>query len=135
LLLIDTNILVRCSAGNAMPRIFALRDRGVALATTENNANEMFETLLKKFGHNIESADREVRRILEPLELIGLDEYANLRGDAGARLRDGGKSDWPALAAAMALDGEIWSEDVDFFGVGVPVWSTANVHLVTAETE
>jgi predicted nucleic acid-binding protein len=64
------------------------------------------------------------------MELIPAEEYEHLRHDADARLREGGKSDWPALAAALALEAEIWSEDVDFFGVGVPVWSTNNVQFV-----
>ena len=113
-----------------MSRITELRERGVELATTEKNANELFATLLNKFGHDAQSADFEVRRVLEPLEVLGQDQYEYMRGAADARLRIGGKSDCPALAAALALEGEIWSEDVDFFGVGVPVWSTANVHLV-----
>jgi predicted nucleic acid-binding protein len=134
LLLIDTNILVRCSAGKAMPRLFELRAQGVRLAATEHNADELFNTLINKFGHDPESANLEVRRIVEPIELIGAEEYEHMRGAADERLREGGKLDWPALAAAMALEGEIWSEDVDFFGVGVPIWSTANVHLVTGDT-
>ncbi len=116
-----------------MPRVHQIRDRGVKLATTENNAEELYNTLISKFGYSAESADVEVSRVLEPIELIGADEYKHLRAAADERLRDGGKSDWPALAAALALEGEIWSEDVDFFGVGVPIWSTANVHLVKGE--
>jgi hypothetical protein len=116
-----------------MPSVYQLYDRGVKLATTANNAEELYSILINKFGHNPDSADGEVARVLEPMELIAAEEYEHLRGAADERLRIGGKSDWPALAAAMALEGEIWSEDVDFFGVGVPVWSSANVHLVEVE--
>ncbi len=76
--------------------------------------------------------DGEVRKVLDPLEIVGPAQYEHLRIAANARLRVGGKSDWPALAAALALDGEIWSEDVDFFGVGVPIWSTANIQFFGA---
>lgn len=133
MLLIDTNILLRCSLGRALARVNVLRDKGVNLATTEDNADELFEKLLNKFGHSLDTAEAEVQRVLEPLTVIGAEEYEHLRGAADGRLREGRKSDWPALAAAMALEGEIWSEDVDYFGVGVPVWSTANVHLVAPE--
>jgi predicted nucleic acid-binding protein len=133
LLLIDTNILVRCSVGRALTRVIALRDCGVELATTESNADELFTKLTGKFGYSEEIAAAKVQRVLEPLAVIATEEYAHLRDAADERLREGGKSDWPALAAALALEGEIWSEDVDFFGVGVPVWSTANVHLVKGE--
>lgn len=135
MLLIDTNILVRCSVGRALIRVIELRDRGVSIATTEKNAAELFAKLTDKFGYNAEIARNKVRRVLEPMEVIGVEEYEHLRDAAYERLREGGKSDWPALAAAMALEGEIWSEDVDFFGVGIPVWSTANVHLVRVEAQ
>jgi predicted nucleic acid-binding protein len=133
LLLIDTNILVRCSVGRALTRVIALRDRGIDLATTETNADELFSKLTDKFGYSQEIAAAKVQRVLEPMSIIGAEEYEHMRSAAAERLRDGGKSDWPALAAAMALEGEIWSEDVDYFGVGIPVWSTANVHLIKGE--
>ncbi|MSV27230.1 MAG: hypothetical protein EXQ52_00555 [Bryobacterales bacterium] len=37
-------------------------------------------------------------------------------------LRD--ESDWPILAAALALRCPIWTEDTDFFGCGVATWTT-----------
>ena len=58
------------------------------------------------------------------------EEYDWLRSYADARLREGGKSDWPVLAAAMAFEADIWSGDTDLFGVGVPVWTTDNVRFV-----
>ncbi len=36
-------------------------------------------------------------------------------------------ADWPSVALALALDAAIWTEDRDFFGIGVAVWSTATV--------
>lgn len=134
MLLIDTNILVRCSLGRALVRVKELRERGVTVATTENNVDELFSKLIGKFRLSTDSAEAELGRVLAPMEVLGAVHYEHLRGAADARLREGGKSDWPALAAAMAFEGEIWSEDVDFFGVGVPVWSTANVHLMQDDT-
>jgi predicted nucleic acid-binding protein len=37
--------------------------------------------------------------------------------------------DWPILAAALAYDCPVWTEDSDFFGVGVPTWTSALVHI------
>ncbi|HYN46513.1 MAG TPA: PIN domain-containing protein [Allosphingosinicella sp.] len=134
MLVTDTNILVRCSLGLAMAHVSALRERGVRLATTDRNAAELLAVLVHKLGVETEEAATEVVRVLAPFEVLFGAEYEFDRIRASDRLREGGKSDWPALAAAMALEGEIWSEDVDYFGVGVPVWSTANLHFVEAET-
>lgn len=119
--------------GRALDRVTELRDRGVKLATTDRNADECFERLVNKFGNSVVTAEKEVERVIQSMELIPAEEYEHLRGAADARLRVGGKSDWPALAAALALEAEIWSDDVDFFGVGLPVWSSANVQFVEGE--
>lgn len=74
-------------------------------------------------------------RILRPFEVIDLQVYGDWRGIAASRLREGGQSDWPSLAAAIALDCAIWSEDVDYFGTGVAVWSSRNVLECTTEKE
>jgi len=37
--------------------------------------------------------------------------------------------DWPVVAAALALGCPIWTEDQDFFGVGVPTWTSARVDV------
>jgi predicted nucleic acid-binding protein len=46
--------------------------------------------------------------------------------EAAALIRIGHRdpSDWPTIAVALALDAGIWTSDRDFFGCGVPVWST-----------
>jgi predicted nucleic acid-binding protein len=44
-------------------------------------------------------------------------------------LRDRDESDWPVLAIALALGCAIWSEDQDFFGTGVAVWTTSRIEI------
>jgi hypothetical protein len=43
---------------------------------------------------------------------------------ARQRLQKRDEEDWPVLAAAMALECPIWTEDVEFFGTGVATWTT-----------
>ena len=135
MLVTDTNILQRVSRGRAMRHVAALARRGARLATTDRNALELRRNLVSVLGLTEAEATVELERVLAPFELIPTDAYDYRRADADARLREGGKADWPALAAALAFEGDIWSEDVDFFGVGVPVWSTNNVHLIEPEQD
>lgn len=52
--------------------------------------------------------------------------YAPYEGEARWRsVRD--PDDWPTVAAAMAVDAAVWTEDHDFFGTGVATWTTATV--------
>ena len=131
-LITDTNILIRCSQGKASVRVRALRAAGVHLVTTERNAEEMVGVLQGVFGFTEKDALIQTGRILAPFEVIEIGAYAHMRTEASRRLEPHCQGDWPALAAAMALDAAIWSEDDDFFGVGTPVWSSRNV-LIAAE--
>jgi predicted nucleic acid-binding protein len=45
--------------------------------------------------------------------------------EALARIPD--KDDWPALALALQLECAIWTEDQDFFGIGIATWTTNTV--------
>lgn len=115
-----------------MRRVVELRKRGVALATTDRNAAEAMDVLIGKVGLSEAEASDILVEVLRPFELIATEEYDYLEPVAAERLREGGQSDWPVLAAAMAVESDIWSDDVDFFGTGVPVWATPNVRFVEA---
>lgn len=37
--------------------------------------------------------------------------------------------DWPVVATALTFNCPIWTEDQDFFGVGLPTWTTDRIHI------
>ena len=55
--------------------------------------------------------------------------YADFRAEAQLRLRGRDEEDWPFVALALTLNCPIWTEDQDFFGSGVPTWTTDRVEL------
>jgi predicted nucleic acid-binding protein len=49
--------------------------------------------------------------------------YSAIEDEARARaVRD--PTDWPVVAAALALSASIWTNDNDFLGTGVATWTT-----------
>jgi len=52
-----------------------------------------------------------------------------MRAAALSRIGARDPDDWPVVACALLLNCPIWTEDRDFFGVGVPIWTTALVEL------
>lgn len=57
--------------------------------------------------------------------IVILDEaiYSAIEDEARARaVRD--PTDWPVVAAALALSAGIWTNDNDFLGTGVATWTT-----------
>lgn len=55
--------------------------------------------------------------------------YLDAREEALARIAARDEREWPILAVALTLEVPIWTEDQDFFGAGVPTWTTGRVRL------
>jgi len=49
--------------------------------------------------------------------------------EARERLHGRDDNDWPVVASALALGCGIWSEDADFFGTGVAIWTTSRIEI------
>lgn len=60
---------------------------------------------------------------------MGADAYSAFEQMARRRLAGRDQEDWPVLAAALALNCPIWTEDTDFFGAGIATWTTDRVEL------
>jgi predicted nucleic acid-binding protein len=58
----------------------------------------------------------------DSVRVIPRNVYAPFADTAHARIGD--PHDWSAIALALASGSGIWTEDRDFFGVGLPVWNT-----------
>ena len=61
-------------------------------------------------------------RVIEELE------YGPYEAEARDRIPQD-PNDWPTVALALALGTSIWTADQDFFGCGVPVWTTQTLLL------
>lgn len=66
-------------------------------------------------------------RVMDTVQTISLDALEPTEVEARARIGVRDPDDWPTLAAALLLECPIWTEDQDFFGSGVPTWTTATV--------
>jgi predicted nucleic acid-binding protein len=75
--------------------------------------------------------------LLEHLETIvhpvAEDTYTTFQATAMARIAARDEDDWPIVATALALDCPIWTEDQDFFGTGVPTWTSDRIELFLAD--
>jgi predicted nucleic acid-binding protein len=63
----------------------------------------------------------QIGRIVEPVDRSLYEDYENL---ARERVLTRDPGDWPIVAVALLLDFPIWTEDQDFFGSGVAIWTT-----------
>jgi predicted nucleic acid-binding protein len=68
-------------------------------------------------------------RLASVVQTVEAETYQSFESVARQRIARRDEDDWPILAAALAMDCPIWTEDTDFFGCGVATWTTDRVEL------
>jgi predicted nucleic acid-binding protein len=137
MIVLDANILIRAVLGRRVRQLMdSYTGQGVRFFAPDvafADAAKYLPPLLTKRGkpHADLSASLEyLRNIIEP---VGPELYAMFEGDARLRLRGRDESDWPVLATALGLACGVWTEDADFFGTGIAVWTTNRVEIFLKE--
>lgn len=132
MIVLDANILIRAVLGRRVRQIleeYATRGaKFYAPAHSYAEAERHLPDLLKKFGKvgEVSAELHYLESLVEPLEI---ELYAVFEKEARIRLVGRDEEDWPVLAAAFALASPIWTEDKDFFGTGVPTWTTKHIEI------
>jgi len=133
MIVLDANILIRAVLGKRVGLLLEeYAGYGIRFYAPESayrEAEEYLPSLLRKKGDSdtgVAAALRNLQRFVEPIDGSSYEGFA---GEAKHRLRGRDEEDWPVLAAALALACPIWTEDTDFFGIGVAVWNTARVEI------
>lgn len=134
-LVLDANILIRAVLGTRARNIIvnnAGRTTFFAPEVAYADARKYLPSLIAKRCSSPEAAV-QLLEVLDALEGVVLavahEAYDVARLDAQARLSGRDLNDWPILATAMVLGCPIWTEDQDFFGTGVPTWTTDRVEV------
>jgi predicted nucleic acid-binding protein len=63
------------------------------------------------------------------VRVIPIEMFVHLEPEARERLKGRDQDDWPYLALVLLFDCPLWTEDRDFFGCGVPLWTTDRVEI------
>jgi len=133
MIVLDANILIRTILGRrARQLVETYTMQGVRFYAPDvafEDAERYLPALLKKHGKadtNLSASLEYLREIVEPVER---ELYGLFEAEARERLRGRDEDDWPVLATALALACAIWTEDTDFFGTGIAVWTTNRVEI------
>jgi predicted nucleic acid-binding protein len=138
-IVLDTNILMRAVLGKKARQLITEHAGHVAFYTPQvayDDARRHLPTVFSKRGWSDEqlAVSLAVLDALEPVvHAVEDDFYAAKRSAALARIEKREPDDWPFLAVALLLDCPVWTEDNDFFGTGVPIWTTDRVEIYLAE--
>jgi predicted nucleic acid-binding protein len=133
MIVLDANILIRAILGRRIRQVldqYASREmRFFAPDVAYADAEKYLPQLLKKKGNSdtdIPSALRYLQNLVEPVDR---DYYIAFEEQARQRLRGRDEDDWPILATALAFNFPVWTEDTDFFGIGIAVWTTSHIEI------
>lgn len=133
-LVLDANILVRAVLGRRIKQVIhdhAHRAEFFAPELAYAEAEEHLPQILAKHDR-VDDTDealaylRHLRAIVLP---VPEEVYEARRDEALSRIESRDPDDWPVLAAALVIECPIWTEDWDFFGAGVPTWTTDRVEI------
>jgi len=137
MIVLDANILIRAVLGRRVRQLIdTYAGQGVRFFAPDvafDDAEKYLPPLLKKRGkpHSDFSASLEYLRDI--IETVTPELYAVFEIEARQRLRGRDESDWPILATALGLACAVWTEDTDFFGTGVAVWTTNRIEIFSRD--
>lgn len=132
ILVLDANILIRAVLGNKV-RDYLLKYSGNIDFVTPDvcmaDAKKYLPILFEKRSLPPESSLKLLSSFDCLLQIVDEGAYETHSNDARQRIQSRDIQDWPIVATALALNAPIWTEDQDFFGSGLPTWTTDRIHI------
>lgn len=136
MIVLDANILIRAVLGRRVRELIdTYAPQGLRFFAPDvafDDAEKYLPPLLKKRGkpHDLSGSLGYLRQVIEP---VSPEIYDMFESEARLRLRGRDEDDWPVLATALGLACGVWTEDADFFGTGVAVWTTSRIEIFLKE--
>jgi predicted nucleic acid-binding protein len=137
---LDANILVRAVLGTRVSELLSAHAAQATFLAPDiafDEAREHLPAVLAKRGKSAEAIQAALEKLVTLAHVIvpvPAESYLPFKDRALARIGPRDPDDWPVLACALAADCPIRTEDTDFFGAGVAMWTTASVELFFAES-
>jgi predicted nucleic acid-binding protein len=133
MIVLDSNILIRAVLGRRVRQIvetFAAQGvRFFAPDVAFDDAEKYLPPLLKRRDKPDADVPASLEYLRHIIDTVDRDLYGGFESEARQRLRGRDEHDWPVLATALGLACPVWTEDTDFFGTGIPVWTTNRIEI------
>lgn len=131
-IVLDANILIRAVLGDRVRTLIATYAEDVDFGAPEIAFLDAAEHLPSIAAcRNLDPGPwlESLAALKNLVAVLRMDQAEHLREAALRRIGDRDSDDWPIVATALALDCPIWTEDKDFFGIGVPIWKSEHVEI------
>ena len=131
-LIVDANVLLGAVLGESLTLLSDIAAEGSVLLVPLPTMRETQLIAADKKRVPASDAYARLKRIETMVTALEPQHYENREVQARERLSENGQKDWPLLAASLALEAPIWSNDKHLWGTGVAVWRTRNIRYWTA---
>lgn len=137
-LVLDANIIIRAVLGNKVRNYLINNNEHVDFFTPDvciEDAKKYLPIIFEKRNLSPTISLEVLSHIKNFLHIIDHDIYQERIIEAQQRMNKKDLDDWPVVATALSFNCPIWTEDRDFFGVGLPTWTTDRIHIFFKNTE
>jgi predicted nucleic acid-binding protein len=98
-----------------------------------DDAQKYIPVISKDRGFDVDLGLSVLDQVVRVVERVDRSLYEEYESTARERIGLRDPEDWPVVATALLLDLPIWTEDQDFFGSGMAIWTTDRVGLYFQE--
>jgi len=131
-IVLDTNILIRAILGERVPNLlekYHFYCNFITPALCYQELSNHLPQILQKRNLSLETFSDAIEKLTKIVIPIAKEIYSEYEDDAKERIGERDLNDWPILALTLSLNSPIWTEDQDFFGVGIATWNTRNIEI------
>lgn len=131
-LVLDANILLRAVFGNRVRSLLEAYEDSVLFFAPDvcfADARKYIPSVAAQRGIDAVPGIAVLDQLSRIVEVVDRSLYEEYESSARERMLSRDVDDWPIVAASLLLRCPVWTEDQDFFGSGVPTWTTTTVEL------
>lgn len=131
-LVLDANILIRAVLGKKVRNFLIQFADSVSFFVPDicwQDAEKYLPMLFAKRHLSAESALELLVHLKGLLQIVDHTIYHEHEIEAKKRIQQRDIDDWQVIATALLFDCPIWTEDKDFFGSGIPTWTTDRISV------
>ena len=132
LIVLDTNILIRAILAERVPNLLDKYNYNCSFVTPAccyDELNEHLPKILQKRNLPLDPFLDAIEKLTKVVIPIADEIYSEYEYDAKRRIQERDIKDWTIVALSLSLNCPIWTEDQDFFGIGIATWNTRNVEI------
>lgn len=132
IIVLDANILIRAVLGKKVRELLFKHCDEVEFFTPDvciDDAKKYLPMIFEKRSFPFEPVMDVLLHMEAMLNIVEYGIYQDRKEDAKRRIKSRDLNDWPIIATALTLNCPVWTEDQDFFGTGISVWTTNRIHI------